>query len=34
MENKQKMIEVQDLCKSFHKLEVLKNILGVSFIRR
>ena len=26
MENKQKMIEVQDLCKSFHKLEVLKNI--------
>ena len=26
MENKQKIIEVQDLCKSFHKLEVLKNI--------
>ena len=26
MESKQKMIEVQDLCKSFHKLEVLKNI--------
>ena len=26
MENKQKMIEVQDLCKSFRKLEVLKNI--------
>ena len=26
MENKQKMIDVQDLCKSFHKLEVLKNI--------
>ena len=26
MENKQKMIEVQDICKSFHKLEVLKNI--------
>ena len=26
MENKQKMIEVKDLCKSFHKLEVLKNI--------
>ena len=26
MENKQKMIEVQDLCKSFHRLEVLKNI--------
>ena len=26
MENKQKMIEVQNLCKSFHKLEVLKNI--------
>ena len=26
MENKQTMIEVQDLCKSFHKLEVLKHI--------
>ena len=26
MENKQKLIEVQDLCKSFHKLEVLKHI--------
>ena len=26
MENKQKMIEVQDLCKSFHKLDVLKHI--------
>mgnify|MGYP002310070803 CR=1 FL=1 len=26
MENKQTMIEVQDLCKSFHKLEVLKDI--------
>ena len=26
MENKQTMIEVQNLCKSFHKLEVLKDI--------
>ena len=26
MENKQTMIEVQDLCKNFHKLEVLKHI--------